>query len=179
MGGRVAEELIFGKEDVTTGALSDMQKATSIARNLVEKYAMSDWGIEFVDDRTNLSAAQRERLDQEVSKILEVRRAPRCPSLGSSAPLTLVRTPVQESYKRVRASLTRNRAGLDRLASALLEYETLSGDELQMVIKGKDVRAAREKNEAAIAARSAAKEKAAAEKAAKEEAAAEKSASAE
>lgn len=115
MGGRVAEELIFGKEDTTSGASSDIANATNIARNMVTKYGFSDeiglvryggsTGQEHASDET------RNKIDSEVKKL------------------------TGDSYKRATDILTKYSKQHHLLAETLLEYETLTGDEVRELIK--------------------------------------------
>lgn len=86
MGGRVAEERIFGKDNVTSGASSDVQQATSLARQMVTKYAMSDKvmmaqlstpshcqvGPVLIDEREPMSSATRQLIESEVKILLQV-----------------------------------------------------------------------------------------------------------
>ncbi|RLN49827.1 hypothetical protein BBJ29_004632 [Phytophthora kernoviae] len=105
MGGRVAEELTFGEQEITGGASSDIQQATNVARVMVTKYGMSsDVGLVFHDLRSNdTSATTRKVIDDEVKKLCDA------------------------SYKRAKDILVNKHADLEKLAQALLEYETLSG----------------------------------------------------
>lgn len=114
MGGRVAEELVFGKERVTTGAGSDMHSASRIARAYVKTYSMSELGLTTFDNSEDgrASSTVKARIDSEVEKLL------------------------QASYARVTRLLTDNRAALDRLADALMEHETLTADECRRVMAG-------------------------------------------
>ncbi|RQM26628.1 hypothetical protein B5M09_003308 [Aphanomyces astaci] len=114
MGGRVAEEMIFGKDEVTGGASSDIMQATQLARQMVTKYGMSDEvGIVFHDLKGNdTSAATRTLIDNEVRKLCDA------------------------SYKRASSILMKNRSDLETLAKALLEYETLSGQEITDILRG-------------------------------------------
>ena len=113
MGGRVAEELVFGYDEVTSGAVSDLQQATNTARYMVTKYGMSDeTGPLFLDDRDKLSAKTQQLVDEEIKRMLE------------------------ESYERAKAILTTNRHELDMIAEGLLEFESLSGAELVNLTKG-------------------------------------------
>jgi ATP-dependent metalloprotease len=114
MGGRVAEELIFGKQEVTSGAMSDIQHATRIARNMVTKYGFSDEvGIVFhggSNGEESASAETRAKIDQEVKKLTE------------------------SAYKRAKELLTKYSAEHKLLAETLLEYETLTGDEVRDIV---------------------------------------------
>jgi len=113
MGGRVAEELVFGYDEVTSGAVSDLQQATNTARYMVTKYGMSDeTGPLFLDDRDKLSAKTQQLVDEEIKRMLE------------------------ESYERAKAILTTHRQELDMIAEGLLEFESLSGAELVNLTKG-------------------------------------------
>lgn len=115
MGGRVAEEIFSGPEDVTTGAISDLSKATSVAKSMVYKYGMNDkMGLMSLEDHEieKLSSETRSAGDAEVRILLDA------------------------SYARAMKLLKDKRTELDRLASALCEYETLSGDETRVVIRG-------------------------------------------
>jgi ATP-dependent metalloprotease len=112
MGGRVAEELVYGDSKVTTGAGMDMRQASALARRFCMAYSMSSLGLTSYADGTEPSPATRAAIDTEVEKIL------------------------QESYGRVRSLLGDSRGQLDRLASALLEHETLDADEVRTVIGG-------------------------------------------
>ncbi|KAE9132737.1 ATP-dependent zinc metalloprotease FTSH 4 [Phytophthora fragariae] len=114
MGGRVAEELTFGEEEITGGASSDIQQATNVARTMVTKYGMSeDVGLVFHDLRGNdTSATTRKTIDDEVKKLCDA------------------------SYKRAKDILVSKHADLEKLAQALLEYETLSGAEIDKILKG-------------------------------------------
>jgi ATP-dependent Zn protease len=115
MGGRVAEELIFGLEQTTSGATSDIMMATRIARNMVTKYGFSEeiglvhhggsTGEEHASDET------RNRIDSEVKKLSDA------------------------SYKRAKELLTKYSKQHHLLAKTLLEYETLTGDEVRDLIK--------------------------------------------
>ena len=115
MGGRVAEELVFGEDAVTSGASSDIQQATNLARSMVMNWGMSDSvGVVFVTKNdTSISPEQRARIDVEVKKIHSA------------------------SYERATKLLTSNRRELDRLAAALVERETLTGAEVADVIAGR------------------------------------------
>ncbi|GBG33762.1 ATP-dependent zinc metalloprotease FtsH [Hondaea fermentalgiana] len=116
MGGRAAEELIFGPDYVTSGASSDIQKASQIARAMVERYGMgsSEVGVVFVPtDRQPISDETRQRVDAEVKAILNA------------------------SYDRARKLLGSNKKELHRLAKALLDHESLTAEHIQLVIKGK------------------------------------------
>ncbi|KAG6622532.1 cell division protease ftsH [Phytophthora cinnamomi] len=114
MGGRVAEELTFGEDEITGGASSDIQQATNVARTMVTKYGMSeDVGLVFHDLRGNdTSATTRKTIDDEVKKLCDA------------------------SYKRAKDILVSKHADLEKLAQALLEYETLSGAEIDKILKG-------------------------------------------
>ena len=111
MGGRVAEELIFGSDMITTGASSDLQGATSIARRMVTQYGMSDLvGLAVVDEEATLSVDKRQRLDAEVDKLLK------------------------DSYSRATSILKTHIHHLHSLAHALLVHETLSAKEMREVL---------------------------------------------
>merc|ERR1712127_1173950 len=118
MGGRVAEELIFGAENVTSGAMSDIANATKTARAMVTKYGFSEKvGIVYHGGNTgeeSASGATRAEIDSEVKRLTE------------------------DSYKRAKILLKKYAKEHHLLAEALLEYETLSGDEVRDIItKGK------------------------------------------
>ncbi|MDD3837899.1 MAG: ATP-dependent zinc metalloprotease FtsH [Phenylobacterium sp.] len=125
MGGRVAEELINGKDKVTSGASSDIQAATSLARNMVTRWGYSDaLGLVAYGDnqeevflghsvsRTqNVSEATAQKIDEEVRRL------------------------VTEGYAEAKRILTERIDDLHTLAQALLEYETLSGEEIQNLLQ--------------------------------------------
>mmetsp|Transcript_34495 Transcript_34495/g.41696 ORF Transcript_34495/g.41696 Transcript_34495/m.41696 type:complete len:692 (-) Transcript_34495:365-2440(-) len=109
MGGRVAEELIFGKEKITSGASSDLENATSIATSMVEKWGFStEKGLLVLKD--NQSGHTRKQVEEEVQKMLDA------------------------SYKRATAILTKHKDELELLAQKLIECETLSGDQIDELL---------------------------------------------
>lgn len=115
MGGRVAEELIFGREETTSGAVSDIVNATRIARNMVTKYGFSEeiglvnYGGETGEEHA--SEETRNKIDAEVKRLTDA------------------------SYKRAKDLLTKYQRQHHLLAKTLLEYETLTGDEVRDLIK--------------------------------------------
>eukprot|EP00939_MAST-03C_sp_MAST-3C-sp1_P003419 g3419.t1 len=114
MGGRVAEELMFGSSEVTTGATSDMQSATTLARRMVMMYGFSTKnGLLYEEDVRKLGPETRELIDREVRRILD------------------------EAYERTMNLMSSNKKKLVSLATALKEYETLTGDELEDIVQGK------------------------------------------
>lgn len=115
MGGRVAEELVAGAENVTTGASSDLEQATRTARAMLMNYGMGNVGLMSVSDPDQLSPEQKKKIDAEVNHLLE------------------------ESYKRAKNLLTSKKQELDALAIALLKHETLSGVEIKQVIEKKEL----------------------------------------
>jgi cell division protease FtsH len=130
MGGRVAEELTFGKENITSGASSDIQQATKMARAMVTRYGFSDelGTVAYGDNQDevflgmsvqrqqNVSEATAQKIDQEVRKLVE------------------------EGYATARRILTEKHDAFVALAKALLEYETLTGEEIRAVMDGKAIR---------------------------------------
>jgi ATP-dependent metalloprotease len=114
MGGRVAEELVFGAENVTSGASSDIQQATRLARAMVTQWGMSDSvGLVFHAKDGDQSPETRAAIDREVKAILDA------------------------SHQRAKDLLLRHKADLDKLAKALLEHETLTGAEIVDLLAGK------------------------------------------
>ena len=130
MGGRIAEELIFGPSKVTTGASSDISMATNIARKMVTEWGMSDklgplaYGENeqeiflghSVTQKKNISENTAEEIDKEIKKIID------------------------ESYKKARSIIKKNINQLHKLAKGLLHYETLTGEEIKDIIKGKKIK---------------------------------------
>ncbi|WP_430423040.1 ATP-dependent zinc metalloprotease FtsH [Phenylobacterium sp.] len=125
-GGRVAEELIFGKEHITSGASSDISQATKLARAMVTKWGFSDrlGAVEYGENQEEVflghSVARNQNVSEETSKIIdeEVRRL------------------VEGGESEARRILTEKIDDLHTLAKALLEYETLTGDEIVNALKG-------------------------------------------
>ena len=129
MGGRVAEELIFGKENITSGASGDIQQATQIARAMVTRLGYSDdLGTVMYGDnqeevflgmsmgrQQNVSEATAQKIDAEVRRL------------------------VSNAYEDARRILTEKRAQLEAVAQGLLEYETLTGDEIKGLMEGRPV----------------------------------------
>lgn len=109
MGGRVAEELIFGQDHVTTGASSDLNTATELAQYMVTSCGMSD-EIGPVHIKERPGSEMQSRIDAEVVKLL------------------------RQAYDRVKALLKKHEKPLHALANALLEYETLSSEEIKRIL---------------------------------------------
>ncbi len=142
-GGRIAEELIFGKENVTTGASSDIQQATAIARRMVMEFGMSDklGTVRYnpneqevflghsVSQQQNVSEATAQLIDDEVRHLIEV------------------------AGNKAREVLNERIDDLHKLANALLEYETLSGDEVRALLRGEAIVRKEDSNEPPSAAK--------------------------
>jgi len=120
MGGRVAEEIIFGSDKVSSGAAGDIEQATRLARAMVTQFGFSKklGNVSYVKNRENpferdISEEMQRTIDAEVRRF------------------------VQEGYDTAKRILTRNRKQLDILANALIEFETLSGEEINDLLIGK------------------------------------------
>jgi cell division protease FtsH len=125
-GGRLAEELVFGHEKVTTGAQSDIEQATRMARAMVTRFGMSDslGPIAYAENQEevflghsvsrtqNISEATAQKIDDEIHRIID------------------------ESYQRAKEILISRQSDLNLLARGLLEYEILTGDEINALLKG-------------------------------------------
>ncbi|OJT06135.1 Mitochondrial inner membrane i-AAA protease supercomplex subunit YME1 [Trametes pubescens] len=119
MGGRVAEELVYGPENVTSGASSDLQHATRTARAMVKNWGYSHKiGPVYLSDREDtISPKKKDEIEDEVRSLLIA---------GESRVTALLKSKADE---------------LHRLADALVEHETLDAEEVQKVIKGERIRA--------------------------------------
>ncbi|UCF21639.1 MAG: ATP-dependent zinc metalloprotease FtsH [Gemmatimonadota bacterium] len=128
-GGRVAEELVFGKEKITTGAGNDIERATALARRMVTEWGMSaeigpinvgDRGEEIflgreIVERRDVSETMAQMVDAEVRKLLD------------------------GTYQAAKQVISKNLEKLHALAKALLERETLDADEINAVFEGKEL----------------------------------------
>jgi cell division protease FtsH len=125
-GGRVAEELIFGKEKVTSGASNDISQATKLARAMVTKWGYSDaLGIvEYGENQEEVflghSVARNQNVSEETAKIIDAE----------------IKRLTQAGYAEAKRIITEKIEDLHTVARALLEYETLTGDEVIAVLKG-------------------------------------------
>ena len=127
MGGRVAEELVFGSEKVTSGAASDIEQATKLARLMVTRWGLSDelgtvaYGENQEEVFLGYSVARQQNISEETSRKIdgEIRRL------------------VEAGYAEANTILKEKRADLELLAKGLLEFETLSGDEIKDLLNGK------------------------------------------
>ncbi|MEB3160558.1 MAG: ATP-dependent zinc metalloprotease FtsH3 [Synechocystis sp.] len=132
LGGRIAEEIIFGEEEVTTGASNDLQQVARVARQMVTRFGMSDrlgpvalgrqggnvfLGRDIASDR-DFSDETAAAIDAEVSQL------------------------VDQAYQRAKQVLVENRSVLDQLAEMLVEKETVDAEELQTILAGNDVKLA-------------------------------------
>jgi cell division protease FtsH len=126
MGGRVAEEVIFGYDKVSSGASSDIQYATQLARDMVTRWGMSD----------ALGPLQYAEPDEEVFLGYSVNRTRHMSNETAQAIDKEIRKVVEDGYSRAKHLLDEHRDELETLAKALLEYETLSGDEIKTVLDG-------------------------------------------
>lgn len=123
MGGRVAEELIFGYDKVTSGAASDIQQCTRVARAMVTQLGFSDklGTVAYADlSQDPYAFAKPKTISEETQQIIDAE----------------VRRLVQEGYDTAKKILTDHKDELEILAQGLLEFETLSGDEIKNLLKG-------------------------------------------
>jgi cell division protease FtsH len=124
-GGRVAEELIFGKENITSGASSDIQQASKLARRMVTQWGFSDvlgtvaYGENEQEVFLGHSVARSQNVSEETARIID----------------SEVKRLVTEGWDEARQILTDKAADLETLAQALLEYETLSGQEIRDLLE--------------------------------------------
>jgi cell division protease FtsH len=127
MGGRIAEEMIFGHDKVTSGAQSDIEQATRLARMMVTRWGFSPelgtvaYGENQDEVFLGMSVARQQNVSEETAKKIDIE----------------VRRLVEEGLSEARRILTEKRVDLETLAKGLLEYETLSGDEIKDLLDGK------------------------------------------
>ena len=132
MGGRIAEELIFGHDKVTSGASSDIDMVTKMAKNMVTKYGMSQelgtiaYGENEEEVFLGRSVTKQQNMSEETAKKVDAE----------------VKKIVDKGYERARKILTEKVDDLHKLAKALLIYETMSGDEIRDLIL-KDIKPSR------------------------------------
>jgi cell division protease FtsH len=127
MGGRVAEELVFGRQKVTSGASSDIEQATRLARMMVTRWGLSD----------QLGTVSYGENQDEVFLGMSVSRTQNASEATVQKIDSEIRRLVEEGYNEATKILTEKRADLEALAKGLLEYETLSGEEIQDLLNGK------------------------------------------
>jgi len=127
MGGRVAEELIFGHDKVTSGASADIKMATNMARAMVTQYGMSDklGPLAYGDNEEEVflghSVARQQNLSDETQKLVDDE----------------IHSIIDEAYAKANSLLKKHLKQLHTIANGLLEYETLSGKEIKDLLDGK------------------------------------------
>ena len=140
-GGRVAEELIFGHGRVTTGAASDIQKATSIARRYVTQWGLSDViGPILVGDN-----------EQELFLGREIQHRREVSERTAQLVDTEVKRVIDNAYERAKQTLQANLELLHSVAAALLERETLTRDDIEMLSRGEQLFRERDRHTVAVA----------------------------
>jgi cell division protease FtsH len=128
-GGRVAEELVFGEDKVTTGAADDIRRATGLARRMVTEFGFSEklGPLRYAENEEEVflghSVTQRKNVSDATAKLIDEE----------------IRTIVDAGERTAREILTAHLDELHSLAKGLLEYETLSADEIRRVIKGERI----------------------------------------
>jgi len=127
MGGRVAEELVFGKDKVTSGASSDIEQATRLARMMVTRWGLSE----------ELGTVSYGENQDEVFLGMSVSRTQNASEATVQKIDKEIRRFVEEGYNEATRILTEKRADLETLAKGLLEFETLTGDEIVDLLNGK------------------------------------------
>jgi cell division protease FtsH len=128
-GGRIAEEIIFGKENITTGASSDIDQATALARRMVTEFGMSDklGPVRYSANEQEIflghSVAQQKNISESTAQLIdeEVRRL------------------IEQGESTAREILTARLADLHKIASSLLEFETLSGEDVRALLRGETI----------------------------------------
>ncbi|NLC60903.1 MAG: ATP-dependent zinc metalloprotease FtsH [Gammaproteobacteria bacterium] len=127
-GGRVAEELIFGEDKVTTGASNDIERATKIARNMVTKWGLSDemGPIAYSEDEDEVflgrSVTQHKSVSDDTARKID----------------EVVRGILDRAYERTRQILTENIDKLHAMAKLLLEYETIDVPQIDAIMEGRE-----------------------------------------
>jgi cell division protease FtsH len=127
MGGRAAEEIVFGKENITSGAVGDIDQATKMARAMVTRMGFSDelgtvaYGENQEEVFLGMSVGRQQAISEATAQKIDAE----------------VRRLVEEAYKTAHGILTENKDAFVMVAEALLEYETLTGDEIKDLLAGK------------------------------------------
>jgi cell division protease FtsH len=128
-GGRIAEQLIYGEDHLNTGASNDIMQATELARRMVTEWGMSDklGPLRYNENQQEVflghAITQRQNMSEDTAKLIdeEIRRI------------------VTEGERKAREVLFANRDKLEAITQALMEYETISGDEVQLVMRGEKI----------------------------------------
>ncbi|MEZ5463063.1 ATP-dependent zinc metalloprotease FtsH [Dokdonella sp.] len=127
-GGRVAEELIFGDDKVTTGASNDIQRATQLARDMVTKYGLSEelGPMTYTDEEDEVflgrSVTQHKHVSEATARRID----------------EVVRAVIDRAYERAREILTRESSKLESMAQALLQYETIDREMIAAIMEGRE-----------------------------------------
>ncbi|MBF0470464.1 MAG: ATP-dependent zinc metalloprotease FtsH [Gammaproteobacteria bacterium] len=127
-GGRIAEELVFGEDNVTTGASNDIQRATELARNMVTKWGLSaklgplTYDEEDGEVFLGRSVTQHKSVSDETAHIID----------GE------IRAIIENNFNRARTLLIDNRTILTLMSEALIKYETLDADQIEEIMQGKE-----------------------------------------
>ena len=127
MGGRVSEEIVFGKEKVTSGAQSDIEQATKLARAMVTRWGFSDelgtvmYGENQEEVFLGYSMGRQQNISESTSQKIDLE----------------VRRLVESGLGEARRIITEKREQLENIAKALIEYETLTGDEIIGILNGR------------------------------------------
>jgi len=123
LGGRAAEEIVFGKEEVTTGAGQDLQQLTNLARQMVTRFGMSDLGLLSLDNQNNEVFLGRDLMTRsEYSEEITARVDAQ------------VRQIISHCHEQALKLLQENRVLMDRLVDLLIERETIDGDEFRKIV---------------------------------------------
>jgi len=121
MGGRVAEEMIFGQDKVSSGASGDIQMATQLARSMVTEYGFSKKLGRMAYATPNADMFHTPKIAEATQKVVDAE----------------ILNLVEEGYETAKRILTENKKELDTLAEGLIMYETLSGEEIKDLLEGK------------------------------------------
>ncbi|WP_199249505.1 ATP-dependent zinc metalloprotease FtsH3 [[Phormidium] sp. ETS-05] len=132
LGGRIAEEIVFGEEEVTTGAASDLQQVARVARQMVMRFGMSD--------RLGPVALGRQQGNMFLGRDIVAERD--FSEETAAAVDDEVRNLVDQAYRRAKEVLVNNRPVLDELANMLVDKETVDAEELQQLLASREVKMA-------------------------------------
>ncbi len=127
-GGRIAEELIFGRDSVTTGASNDIQRTTELARNMVTKWGLSEklGPLVYTEEEGEVflghSVTQHKQVSDETAHLIDEE----------------VRNIIDRNYKRAEKILKENTDKLHLMAEALMKYETIDNQQIKDIMAGKE-----------------------------------------